>query len=258
MQNTIEEKLKQLLKIQNIDMQLNDIEEIKGDLPDEAKTLASELDAMQTRLQQDQKDVASLEQAIKTQRVRIKDSNQLAQRHKEQQMNVRNNREYDALTKEIELQDLDRQLSEKKIKAYYEQIEKKKHTIDQASAAIQKKELALTDKQQKLKEVVEDSQEEERSLQQQRTELIENLDKDFLWSYENIRKKASNNLAIAVIKQGACSGCCIIVCPQICVVIDKKEELVKCEHCGRILADVISYNRPEENIIEEPQLSVEA
>ena len=115
MQNTIEEKLKQLLKIQNIDMQLNDIEEIKGDLPDEAKTLASELDAMQTRLQQDQKDVASLEQAIKTQRVRIKDSNQLAQRHKEQQMNVRNNREYDALTKEIELQDLDRQLSEKKI-----------------------------------------------------------------------------------------------------------------------------------------------
>ena len=258
MQNTIEEKLKQLLEIQDIDMQLNDIEEIKGDLPDEAKTLASELDAMQTRLQQDQQDVASLEQAIKTQRVRIKDSNQLAQRHKEQQMNVRNNREYDALTKEIELQELDKQLSEKKIKAYYEQIEKKKHVIEQASAAIQKKEQTLTDKQQKLKEIVEDSQEEDRSLQQQRTELINNLDKDLIWSYENIRKKTNNNLAIAVIKQGACSGCCILVCPQICVVINKKEEVVNCEHCGRILADVISYTRPEEKILEEQPMSVEA
>ena len=258
MQNTIEEKLKQLLEIQNIDMQLNNIEEIKGDLPDEAEALANELTAMQARLEQDQKDIASLEQGIKTQRIKIKDSNQLAQRQKEQQMNVRNNREYDALTKEIELQDLDRQLSEKKIKAYYEQIEKKKTTVEQASAAIQKKEQALTDKQQKLKEIVEDSQEEERSLQQQRTQLIENLDKDLLWSYENIREKASNSLAIAVIKQGACSGCGVLVCPQICVVVNKKEELVKCEHCGRILADVISYNRPEEQILEEQLISVEA
>ena len=258
MQNTIEEQLKQLRKIQDIDTQLKDIEEIKGDLPHEAETLANELTAMQARLAQDQKDIASLEQGIKTQRIKIKDSNQSVQRQKEQQMNVRNNREYDALAKEIELQDLDRQLSEKKIKAYYEQIEKKKTTVEQASATMQKKEQALIDKQQKLQEIVEGSQEEDRSLQQQRTELINNLDKDLLWSYEKIREKASNNLAIAVIKQGACSGCGVLVCPQTCVVVNKKEELVKCEHCGRILVDVISYKRPEEQILEEQLISVEA
>ncbi|MEM7382818.1 MAG: C4-type zinc ribbon domain-containing protein [Bacteroidota bacterium] len=252
MSNTIKEKLTWLLELQDIDKQLGEIVEMRGALPDEIKALVGELASIQTQLQQNQENIASLEQAITTQRVRIKDISQLVQRYKEQQMSVRSNREYDTLTKEIELQELDSQLLERKIKAHYEQIEKNKSTMEQVSAAVKKKKQTLADRQQRLELVVKESQEES-NLHKQRAWLIESLDKDLLQYYEKVRKNVGNNPAIAVIEKEACSGCFIVVCPQVQAMVRKKEELVNCEHCGRILADVVGHIITEENTIEKQQ-----
>ena len=257
MKHTIEEKLTWLLELQNIDKQLDEIVKIRGVLPDEVQALENELASIQAQLQQDQEEVASLQQTITAHRVRIQDITKLVHRYKEQQMNVRNNREYDTLTKEIELQELDSQLLEKKIKAGYEQIEKKKSTVAESNAAIENTKQALTHKQQKLESVIKESQEEEKNLYEKRKWCVQKLDKDLLKSYEKIRKNVRNNLPLAVVKKRACSGCSIIACPQVQARVLKKEELVHCEHCGRILADVVDRMIPEEDTIEE-QPSIDA
>lgn len=258
MKNTMAKNLALLLELQNIDKQLDEIVKLQGDLPNEVKDLEDELASMQVQLQKDQEDIANLAQTITTQRVKIKDSEKLVQRYEEQQMNVRNNREYDAITKEIELQRLDIQLAEKKIKTYYEQIEKKKITLAQSNTAIKQKKQALTDKKEELKSVVKESQEEENNLHGQREKLIKKLDKDLLQSYEKIRKNVYNKLAAVVIKKGACSGCFTIIYPQLQAEVREKKELVSCEHCGRIIADVVDpLITEEENTIEE-HLSIDS
>lgn len=251
MKNTIEKKLTWLLELQNIDKQLEEIVKIRGILHDEIQALENELASIQAQLKQDQGDIASFEQNITTQRVRIQDISRLVQRYEEQQMTVRNNREYDTITKEIELQRLDIQLLEKKSKAYYEQIAKKKSTIEQGNAAIKKKKQALAEKQQALQAVVQKSPEETRNLQQQRKQLSKKLDQDLLQSYERTKKNVRNNRPLAVVKKGACSGCFIVVCPQRQGMVRKKEEIVSCEHCGRILADIVDHIITEEDNIEE-------
>lgn len=260
MKDTTEKKLAWLLELQNIDKQLDEIAKIQGDLPDEVKGLEDELASIQVQLQKDQDDIAGLSQTITTQRVKIKDSEKLVQRYEEQQMNVRNNREYDAITKEIELQRLDIQLAEKEIKTCYGQIEKKKITIAQSNTAIKKKQQALTDKQEELQAVVKESQEEASNLHEQRAKLIKKLDKDLLQSYERIRKNAHNNRAVVVIKRGACSGCFTTIHLQMQAEVREKKELASCEHCGRIIADVVDpLITEEENTIEiEEPLSIDS
>lgn len=238
MENTTKKKLELLLELQTIDKQIDEIIKMRGDLPDEVKGLEDELASIQTQLQKDKEDISNLEQVIATQRIKIKEAETLVQRYEQQQMSVRNNREYDAITKEIELQKLDIQLSEKKIADCYEHIEKKKIETEQISTSIKKKEQALIDKQEELKLVIEESQQEEKSLHKKREKLVKKIDEDLLQSYERIRKNARNKLAVVLVTRGACSGCFTIVYPQMQAEIREKKRIVSCEHCGRIITDV--------------------
>jgi predicted nucleic acid-binding Zn-ribbon protein len=244
MENAIEKKLNTLLDLQAIDCQLDDFTKMRGELPEEVEYLKAELAGLQTNAHNIQEDTSSLEQSIATQRVSIKAIAALVKKYEEQQMNVRNNREYGAITKEIDLQKLETQLAEKKIKNDYERIEEKKLALVQSQALIEKNQKVLADKQEELQLLMGESQGEEQKLHEQRTKITKKVDEDLLRAYSRIRENVHNKLAVVVVKREACGGCFNKVPPQKQADIKEKKSIVTCEHCGRIIADVIRL--PEE------------
>lgn len=238
MEKNIEKNLNLLLELQNLDRQINQIFQVRGGLPQEVKKLEDDLASLQSQAQIYREEIVSLEQNISTLRVKIKDIEVLVKRYEEQQMNVRNNREYDAITKEIELHNLDIQLAEKKIKENFEQIERNKHALEELNKTIEKAKHNLTSKQQDLDSIIGESQEEEQKLTKKRQEVEGMIDKPLAQLYEKIRNSVRNNLAVVLVKGGACGGCFTTVYPQLQAEIKEKRQIYKCEHCGRILADV--------------------
>jgi predicted nucleic acid-binding Zn-ribbon protein len=238
MEKNIEKSLSLLLEIQDVDKQIQQIFQVRGGLPQEVKRLEDDLANLQSQAQNYKDEIVSLEQNISSLRIKIKDIEALVKRYEEQQMNVRNNREYDAITKEIELHKLDIQLAEKKIKEQYEQIERNKHAFQGLDESTQKAKEKLLAKQEDLNSIIGESQEEEQKLSKKRQELESMIDKTLLQTYERIRNRVSNKLAVVLVKGGACGGCFTTVYPQMQAEIKEKRQIYKCEHCGRILADV--------------------
>ena len=247
MEETIERKLNALLDLQAIDCKLDNIAKMRGVLPEEVEDLENELASLQARSIDTQEALSNLEGDIVTQRVTIKTVQALVKKYEEQQMDVRNNREYDAITKEIDLQKLEIQLSEKKSKGAYEQIDKKKLALEQCQAVIEKNKQALADKQGALHALIEESKEEEQKLHGQRTKVIKNVDERLLRAYDRIRANVSNGLAVVVVTREACGGCFSKVPPQKQADIQERKSIITCEHCGRIIADVIIVAEPEDD-----------
>jgi uncharacterized protein len=239
MENTIEKKLNALLDLQAIDCQLDDITKMKGALPEEVEDLEDELAALQTRSRNTQEELANLEQEIVTRRVSIKSLEALVKKYEEQQMGVRNNREYDAITKEIDLQKLEIQLSDKRIKSAYERIEKQRLELEHCQVLIDKSQQVLADKQGALQVLIGESEGEEKKLHEQRSKVVRHVEESLLRVYERIRKNVRNKLAVVVVKREACGGCFNKVPPQKQADIKEKRSIIVCEHCGRIIADVI-------------------
>jgi predicted nucleic acid-binding Zn-ribbon protein len=239
MEKSIEKKLDLLLNLQTIDKQIDEIIYMRGGLPQEVKELEEEIANFQETEQTYQENLNDLEESIKAWRSKIKECESLVLRYEDQQMNVRNNREYDAITKEIELQRLDIQLSEKKIKNAYEEIDKKKAALEELGSLLKNKEISLDEKQKELKAVIADSEENEKGLHKKREKVIKAIDQDLVETYEKIRKNARNNLAVILVKSGACMGCFTMVYPQLQAEIKEKNQIINCEHCGRIIAGVI-------------------
>jgi uncharacterized protein len=239
MENAIEKKLNILLDLQAIDCQLDDFTKIRGELPKEVEDLETKLAGLQAHTRNIQEELSSLEQGIATQRVSIKAIEALIKKYEGQQTNVRNNREYGAITKEIELQKLEMQLAEKKIKSAYERIEEKKLALEQGQQLIEKNLEVLANKREALQVLVEESRGEEQKLHEQRTQMTRNVDSDLLRVYDRIRKNVHNKLAVVVVKKEACGGCFNKVPPQKQADIREKKSIMMCEHCGRIIADVI-------------------
>jgi|694.fasta_scaffold129233_4 predicted nucleic acid-binding Zn-ribbon protein len=239
MENTIERKLSALLDLQAIDCKLNDITRMRGALPEEVEDLDKELTGLRMRSRDIQEELSQLEQSITTQRVNIKAIEALVKKYEEQQMNVRNNREYGAITKEVDLQKLEIQIAEKRIKSAYERIEEKKIELAQSQVFLEKNEQMLTDKQGALHVLMEESAGEEQKLREERSKVIQQVEEKLLKVYERIRKSARNHLAVVVVKREACGGCFNRVPPQKQADIKEKKSIIVCEHCGRIIADVI-------------------
>jgi hypothetical protein len=240
MENTIEIKLNALLDLQAIDCKLDDITKIRGALPEEVEDLENELTGLQTRSKNIQDELSHLKQSIATQRVSIKAIEALVKKYEEQQMNVRNNREYDAIVKEIDLQKLEIQLAEKKIKSAYERIEEKKLELAQCQVFLEKNQQMLTDKQEALQVLIGENEGEELKLHEQRSKVTQHVEAGLLKVYERIRENARNHLAVVVVKREACGGCFNKVPPQKQADIKEKKHIIVCEHCGRIIADVIA------------------
>jgi predicted nucleic acid-binding Zn-ribbon protein len=238
MESTIPQTLEALVKLQTIDSKVDEIVKVRGALPEEVGDLEDELAGYITRIEKYNQDLADLNQDISDKKNSIKDSLKLITKYEEQQNNVRNNREFDALTKEVELQTLEIQISEKRIKEAEDKIVGKKTEIEETVSIKDEREKDLNTKKEELDVLESESQEEEAKLQKDREKAVKKVEARLYNSYEKLRKSARNRLAVVSVKRSACGGCFAIVPPQRQVEIKEKKKLIVCEHCGRILADV--------------------
>ena len=238
MENTVAQKLEALVKLQSIDSKIDEIKKLRGDLPDEVQDLEDEIEGYNTRLGRFNDELQTLEDGIKGSKTGIKESEKLIQKYNDQQKNVRNNREYEAITKEIELQELEIQIFEKRIKESGAGIESKKEDIEKIQALINERSEDLESKKKELEEILNDSKEEESKLLTEREKASKKIEDKLLKYYEKLRINLSNGLAVVTVRRGAAEGCNIVIPPQKIAEIKEKKKIVIDEHSGRILADV--------------------
>ena len=234
----VAQKLDSLLKLQSIDSQIDEIKKVRGDLPEEVRDLEDELIGLETRISKFQKELGSYEDEISQRKIAIKDAEKLIKKYDDQQSNVRNNREFDAISKEVELQQLEIQISEKKIKEAQVKIETKKKDIKQIEDNLSERKKDLVTKKEELEVIVSESKEEEIKLHGHREEAKQIIEERLYTSYERLRKNAKNGLAVVMVKRDACGGCFNTVPPQRQADIKDRKKLIVCEHCGRIFAGV--------------------
>lgn len=237
MEITIADKLITLLELQEIDSRLDQLRKLRGDLPEEVKDLEDEVIGIETRISKFQVEIDSFKEEIERHVHNKKDAEKLIGKYKDQQMNVRNNREFDAITKELELQELEIQLSEKRIREAEYKISMKDREIEETTANKEKRSEVLEQKRQELDKLVSDSQEEEEKLIKQSEKQSKKVEERLLKAYVRIRGGAKNGLAVVAVDRGACGGCFNVVPPQRQADIMDKQKIIICEHCGRILAD---------------------
>jgi uncharacterized protein len=237
-ESTIAQKLEGLLKLQTIDSELDSIRKIRGDLPEEVRDLEDEIAGYETRISKYQADLSVFDEEIEKQKNNRKDAEKLVIKYKDQQMNVRNNREYDAISKEIELQELEIELADKRANEAAYKSTLKKDEIAVTETILDGRQKDLDSKKKELDVIVSESEGDETKLLTLREKALKNVEDRLLKSYDKIRQNASNGLAIVTVKRGACGGCFNRVPPQRQADIKEKKKIIVCEHCGKILADV--------------------
>jgi len=236
---TVAQKLEALVKLQTIDTKLDELKKLRGDLPDEVQDLEDEMIGYDTRLARHQAELKEIEDSIKKSKEGAKEAEKLIKKYADQQKNVRNNREFDAITKEVELQELEIQICEKKVKEGKELTPAKKAEIEKTEALIKERKDHLDDKKKELDDILEESHEEEKRLMAEREKAIRKIeDKNLLKHYDRLRSSLSNGLAVVRVVRGAAEGCNIVIPPQKIAEIREKKKIVIDEHSGRILADV--------------------
>ncbi|TDQ19407.1 hypothetical protein DFQ04_1228 [Algoriphagus boseongensis] len=238
MESTVAQKLDAIYNLQLIDSRLDSILKVRGALPEEVQDLEDEIAGYETRLEKFQNDIAGFEEDIKRYKENIKESEKLIKKYQDQQMNVRNNREYDAITKELELQDLEIQVAKKKIAEAGVKIEQKKTDLDALDLVMKDRQKDLDQKKNELDTIIAESEAEESKLLADREKAGKKVEERLIKSYNKIRANAKNGLAVVMVKRGACGGCFNTVPPQRQADIREKKKLIVCEHCGRILAGV--------------------
>ncbi len=238
MESTVAQKLESLKKLQELDSQLDDLKKIRGALPEEVGDLEDEIAGYETRIEKYNADIADQETEISNNKSAIADAQKLIKKYGDQQMNVRNNREYDALTKEIELQNLEIQICEKRINEANAKIEGKKEEIASTRELMDERQKDLESKRKELMVIVSESEDEEKKLRNERESAANKVEERLLKSYNKIRNNAQNGLAVVSVTRNACGGCFNIVPPQRQAEVREKKKIIVCEHCGRIFADV--------------------
>lgn len=233
----VEKTLKALYSLQQIDSQVDKIRIIRGELPLEVQDLEDEIVGLETRLNNFKEDVEKVEKNIVDRQENIKNSLALIKRYEDQQMNVRNNREYDSLSKEIEFQSLEIQLSEKKINESKVMLESKKEEIEKSQAMLEERNKDLEIKKSELADIVTETEKEEEDLVKLSEKQHGFIDDRLLTAYHRIRKNARNGLAVVMIERDACGGCFSKIPPQHQLDIRMHKKIIVCEYCGRILVD---------------------
>ena len=232
---SVDEKLQQLWELQQIDTKIDKIQILKGELPIEVKDLEDDIEALRTRLQNSQNEVTELEEDIKTRKNAKALAKELISRYEKQQDNVKNNREYDALSKEIELQKLEIQLCEKKINDATAKIESKQGMLDETDKQIKEREKNLKNKKKELEKIIEETELEEKELQKESDKQSKKVEDRLLKAYTRIRGAYKNGLAVVAVLRDACGGCYAKIPPQRQMEIRQRKRIITCEHCGRIL-----------------------
>ena len=234
---SVEKKLKALYHLQQIDTQIDKIKIIRGELPLEVEDLEDEIAGLETRVANFKEEKAKFEQFVTDKLNAIKERKALIKRYEEQQLNVRNNREYDSLTKEIEFQNLEIQLSEKKIKESRLRLESIDSDINEANERLEVRQQDLDAKKAELTNIVAETEKDEKELERQSRENESLIETRLLTAYKRIRKNAHNGLAVVQIERDACGGCFNKIPPQHQLDIKLHKKIIVCEYCGRILVD---------------------
>lgn len=238
MESTVAQKLDSLKKLQQLDSKLDDIVKVRGALPEEVGDLEDEIVGYQTRISKYNSEIEEQNDQIANNKNAMVEAEKLIKKYGEQQMNVRNNREYDAITKENELQTLEIQICEKRIKETWVRIEAKKVEIGETESILEERGKDLDSKKKELIMITSESMEEENKLNESREKAASKVEDRLLNSYNKIRNNARNGLGVVTIARNACGGCFAVVPPQRQAEVRERKKIIVCEHCGRIFVDI--------------------
>ncbi|TSD64708.1 hypothetical protein FFF34_012455 [Inquilinus sp. KBS0705] len=237
MEQTVEQKLKALYDLQLIHTKIDKIRQVRGELPMEVADLEDDVAGLETRIQKIKNELDDLEDEIVTRKNLIKDAQSNIKKYETQLNEVKNNREYDAISKEIEIQGLDIQVSEKKIREYGFEIASKTTIYEKALADLEARRSDLDAKKDELGTITAETEKEETELTTQAEKATATIDERLLIAYNRLRSNAKNGLAVVTIQRDSCSGCFNQIPPQRQSDIRQRKKVIVCEHCGRILVD---------------------
>jgi hypothetical protein len=234
---TVEEKLQALYKLQLVDSEIDKIKTLRGELPLEVQDLEDEVEGLETRINKLKEEVESRQDSITAKNNEIVDALALIKKYEEQQNNVRNNREYDSLSKEIEYQTLEIELCNKKIKEFTVQKEDKTAVMEESVANLKEMQADLDSKKAELDSIIADTRKDEEKLASDSLKIEEVVEDRLLTAYKRIRVNARNGLAVVSVQRDACGGCFNHIPPQRQLDIKSRKKVIVCEYCGRILVD---------------------
>ncbi|MDB4919259.1 C4-type zinc ribbon domain-containing protein [Mucilaginibacter sp.] len=237
MEQTVEQKLKALYELQTIHTKIDKIRQVRGELPMEVADLEDDVAGLETRIQKIKAELDDLEDDIVTRKNLIKDAQANTKKYEAQLNEVKNNREYDAISKEIEIQGLDIQVSEKKIREFGFEIASKTAIYEKALADLEARKSDLDAKKDELGTITAETQKEENELTTLANKATVNIEERLLIAYNRLRQNAKNGLAVVTIQRDSCSGCFNQIPPQRQSDIRQRKKIIVCEHCGRILVD---------------------
>jgi len=247
-ESSIGEQLRALVRLQHVDSKIDQLKKLRGDLPEEIRDLEDEKAGLETRLANFETEAKEHEVSKRQGELDVKESEELIKKYEEQQLQVRNNREYDALTKEIEAQRLRISETQTNIESMDGSVEEREESVAAAQARLSDLEELLGGKKQQLDEVLDDTKSEQSHLEEQRSLASESVDRRYLRAYERLRSRLRDGRAVVPLERGAAAG--YSVPPQRQVEIRQGNRIVACEHTGRIIVDSSLY--------EETSMQMEA
>ncbi len=245
---TVEEKLRALYNLQLIDSRIDEIRGVRGELPLEVEDLEDEVAGMNTRLEKLKGDLEVIEDQIKEKKNNIEESKVLIKKYSTQQDNVRNNREYNSLSKEVEFQELEIQLAEKNIKEFRAQIDQKTQVIEETKSRFDERSEHLKHKQSELDEILKETEKEEQTLIKESQNFESQIEDRLIKAYKRIRTSVKNGLAVVAVERGASGGSFFTIPPQVQMEIAGRKKIITDEHSGRILVDPDLANEEREKM----------
>jgi hypothetical protein len=234
---SVEEKLKTLYQLQTALSSIDEKRALRGELPLEVQDLEDEIEGLTTRVEKIQNDINEFERAVVQKKGEIADAEQSVARYKSQLDEVKNNREYDTLSKEIEFQSLEIELCNKKIREANARIAEKKEELALNQQTIAERKEDLDVKKGELEEIMEETRAEEDKLKEKVKDLEAKIETRLLTSFKRIRKNARNGLGVVYVQRDACGGCFNKIPPQRQLDIKMHKKIIVCEYCGRIMID---------------------
>lgn len=233
----VEEKLRMLYELQTVVSEIDKINTLRGELPLEVQDLEDEITGLSTRVENYEDEVKSLNTAVSNKKTEIKDSKARIEKYTEQKDNVRNNREYDSLSKEIEFQTLEIELSEKRIREFTAEAKIKSEQIVKAKEELDGRKEDLERKRKELEDISEETSAEESKLNGKAEKIGGMIEERLHTAFQRIRKNARNGLSVVTVQRDACGGCFNKIPPQRQLDIASRKKVIVCEYCGRILVD---------------------
>ena len=234
---SVEQKLKALYQLQTMLSEIDKIKTLRGELPLEVQDLEDEVAGLSTRIEKIQNEIADLKASVATKRIEIETAKASIEKYKAQQDNVRNNREYDVLSKEIEFQSLEVELCEKRIREALAAEKAKNEEIERSNVALEEREKDLEAKKTELEEIVSETKQEEEKLREKAKVLETTIEPRLLQAFKRIRKNSRNGLGVVYVQRDACGGCFNKIPPQKQLDIRLRKKVIVCEYCGRIMVD---------------------